>query len=599
MAQAETAPPGRTDGYAELRSYAAIGDGYCVALVARDGDIDWYPAPDLDSPPVFGRLLDALGGGYIRLRPRGPYETEREYLPHTNVLRTTYRTPAGTVRVTDVLNVGLTGRLPWSELARRIEGVDGEVEMEWAVVPGNALNTVSPWAQHTDTGTIVQAGDVTLTVRLSEAGEVHQEERSVGGRLTTAPDSRHLLAVIVTRDGPVPLVDPDRVLEGIGRTVHRWEQWSAQLSHDGPWREAVLRSALALKLLIHSPTGAVAAAATTSLPESRDGGLNWDYRYAWIRDATYTLKTLLRLGEPEEAHGAVAWLLRLARRHDGELPVMARLDGGEPPGETYADVPGWRGIGPVVTGNRAAGQLQLGVYGDLLDIVRTYTEYGNVLDAASGRMLADLADRVCDLWHRPDSGMWELPEARHYTSSKMGCWHALDSAVALAESGQIPGSADRWRSERDLIRRWIDEHCWSAERGAYVWYPGTDRLDASVLLHAGSGFDRGERMSATIDALREELGAGPLLYRHGDAPGAEGTFTACAFWTVEALAWVGRGEEAEELMARLVPLANDVGLFTEMIDADDLSFLGNMPQGLSHLAVITAALALRSGPSGS
>lgn len=354
----------------------------------------------------------------------------------------------------------------------------------------------------------------------------------------------------------------------------------------------MFRSALTLRLLTHVDTGAISAAATTSLPESRSGNKNWDYRFAWIRDAAYTLHTLIRFGESEEVHGAVSWLLRTISAQGPDPEVFTHLDGRRPSEERRVDALGWCGIGPVVVGNDAAGQLQLGVFGDLFDMVALYVEGGNVLDVPTARVLAAIADHTCDVWRSRDAGIWELPTERHYTSSKMGCGHALDCAVKLAEGGHIKGEDDRWRSEAQLIRRWVAENCWSDEKQSYVWYPGTEKLDASVILHAVGGFDRGPRMSATIDAVRRELGAGDLLYRYSGAEKEEGTFVACAFWAAAALAEVGRRDEAWELMDRLVPLSNDVGLFTEMIDADDMSFLGNAPQALSHLALMTAALSI-------
>jgi GH15 family glucan-1,4-alpha-glucosidase len=256
-------------------------------------------------------------------------------------------------------------------------------------------------------------------------------------------------------------------------------------------------------------------------------------------------------------------------------------------------VPGWGNVGPVLLGNRAAHQLQLSVFGDLFDTVRLYVDNGHLLDAATGRMLASQADMACDAWRRRDAGMWELERQEHYTSSKLSCWQALTCAVHLAEVGQLPGDPSRWESEAARIRQWVQDECWSESRQSYVWYPGTEKLDASILLHAGSGFDTGPQMSATIDALGEELGDGPLRYRYSGAQQDEGAFLACSFWTVSALHAVGRTPEARELMKALVPLTNDVGIMAEMIDPADGAFLGNLPQGLSHLALIGAALDLQ------
>lgn len=597
--EGEPAPAVPADRSQDLRSYAAIGDGRTVALIGRDGSIDWLPIPDLDSPPAFAAILDAQDGGRIELAPDLDADlltVSRRYVPGTNVLETTWTTvDGGVVRVTDALNTGVAGRLPWMELARRVDGVTGAVPMRWRVAPGTCLGEASPWIYHTTHGDVLRVGGVTMAVRTLGEMDPQVGEQQIDGHFTTAAGSRHLLGLVATDGEPIHLSTPEALDVGVDRTVDNWQAWSRVFGFDGPWPEAVHRSALALKLLIHSPHGSVAAAATTSLPESLAGGKNWDYRYAWIRDTAYTLNALVRFGLQEETHAAVSWLLRTMRRHGPDLSVFYSLAGDLPGGHSYPDVPGWRGIGPVVTGNAAADQLQLGVFGDLFDIVRLYVVHGNLLDAETGRLLAGIADTACDLWQRRDAGMWELEEERHYTTSKLGCWQALTCAVELAELGQIPGDPARWRHEAERIRAWVSEHCWDEARGSYVWYPGSDELDASILLHAASGFDRGPRMSSTIDALRAELGAGPLMYRYSGMQKEEGTFVACAFWTVSALAWVGRRDEARELMDELVPLANDVGLFAEMIDPDDQQFLGNLPQGLSHLALMQAAMALAPG----
>ncbi len=581
-----------------IASYAPIGDGRTVALIGADGRIDWLPLPDLTDLPVFARLLDEETGGCLELRPVAEFTATRRYVPDTNVLETTFTTEDGSVRVTDALVSGVAGRLPWAELARRVDGVRGDVPMRWIVRPGSSLQTAAPWRERTSHGEVIRSGATALVVVGFEHGpESGITDSSHGpelaGAFTTSPGSRHLIALAATHDEPLHLPDPHNVDDGIDRTIENWQHWSSVFSYDGPWADHVQRNALALKLLIHSPSGAIAAAATTSLPENPRGGKNWDYRHAWVRDLAYTTHALVRFGLREETHAALSWLLRTIREHGDDLHVMYALDGGLVPEPTEYDVRGWRGIGPVVTGNPAGGQLQLGVYGDLIAICRTYVDAGNVLDIGTARMLASIADRTCDVWRNPDSGMWELPEERHYTSSKMGCWKALEDAVALADAGAIPGSADRWRAERDRIRTWIDEHCWSEERGAYVFHAGSDELDASVLLHAPSGFDRGERMSSTIDALSIELGEGPLMYRYSGVAAEEKTFVACAFWRVEALACVGRHREALDDMQRLIAHANDVGIYAEMIDADDGSAWGNTPQALSHLAFLSAAMTIR------
>ncbi|MBE7190610.1 glycoside hydrolase family 15 protein [Jatrophihabitans endophyticus] len=276
---------------------------------------------------------------------------------------------------------------------------------------------------------------------------------------------------------------------------------------------------------------------------------------------------------------------------------MYTLDGGLTQRTTNPPVPGYRRSRPVQIGNDATGQVQLGIYGDLFETVAGWVFAGHVLDTATSRELADLADRCADRWRHRDAGIWELHDAQHYTSSKMNCWRALTRAAELAEAGHISGPAGRWRAEADAVRGWIDEHCWSQRKQSYTFYAGTDHLDASVLLAAKFGFDRGARMSSTIDALRHELAAGPLLYRYTGADQEEATFVACAYWTVEALALVGRTDEADSLMRDLDGLGNDVGLLSEMAEPGSFALIGNTPQALSHLAHIGAAFALRAAAS--
>lgn len=563
-----------------------------MALVARDGQVDWLPIPAMHSPPVFAALLDARNGGFLSLHPVAPFTVVREYVPRTNVLATTFHTADGSVRVTDSLNTGVAGRLPWAELARRIEGLTGTVTMCATVRPGTCLNTSSPWAETTTAGVLLEVDGVNMAVRTAGAKSVTNRGHQVDAEYTATPGSRHLLAVVGTEREPLYIPSPDDIDGGVDRTIANWTTWADHCRWDGPWAEAVLRSVLALKLLVHAPTGAIAAAATTSLPESLAGGKNWDYRYAWVRDMAYSLTALFRFGLREETHGAISWLLATIRDHGPEPHIFYRLDGGPVEAQQARDVPGWRAIGPVYSGNRAAEQLQLGVFGDLFSIDRLYVDNGNALDTDTGRMMSAVADLACDRWRSKDSGMWELEEQQHYTSSKLGCWQALTAAAHLAEIGQIPGNPTRWLAQAQEIRAWVEENAWSAEKGSYLWYPGTDKVDASVLLHIISGYDRGARMNSTVDVLRSELGDGPHLYRYSGASEQEGSFVACSFWMVSALHLLGRRDEAIELMDRLVACTNDVGLLSEMIDPRNGDFLGNLPQGLSHLALVNAAITI-------
>lgn len=597
----------RTDGYADLRAYAAIGDGRTVALIARDGRIDWLPVPALDSRPLFAAVLDEERGGRFVLQPAEPFTTTREYVRGTNVLRTRFTTPSGVVEVTDALVTGIAGRLPWMQLVRRVDGISGAVAMTWLVEPGNVLGDHAVTRFDTGNVPLLRAGDTNITLTESNAGRQDPVHHGNGpatdwgpdfrGAFATSPGSRHVLCLAGTENEPIRAPDPEIADGSVDRTIRAWEAWAEAFSWDGPWSEQVLRSTLALKLLLFSPSGAIAAAATTSLPESLDGGKNWDYRYAWVRDLAYSVDAFLRFGLREEPHAAVSWVLKALKENtpDG-MAVFLSLGGEQTDGVRHEAAAGWRGIGPVVSGNQASGQLQLGVYADLISIMRGYTADGNLLDAASSELLVRLADQACRSWKRKDSGMWELPDAQHYVSSKMGCWQALDAACALHDMGYLlppDGTRERWEKNKRLIRRWIDKHGWDERRGTYLMRKGGRALDASVLLHTVSGYDRGERMSRTIDALREELGRGPLLYRYSGMEREEGTFLACAFWTVSALACVGRVDEATALMDELMAVPNDVGVMAEMVEEGTGAFLGNLPQALSHLALVQAASVIR------
>jgi GH15 family glucan-1,4-alpha-glucosidase len=581
----------RTDGFLPIGSYAALGDGRTVALVGSDGQIDWLPLPTIDAPPVFAAVLDPGEGGSFRLAPTEPFSVRRRYLPGTNVLETVYTTASGEVRVVEALSVGRGGRLPWTELVRRIEGVTGSVPMAWSVRPGDRFGSVRPWTEPKRGALLVHVGDQHLAVRPFDVGEPRVDAHSVAGAFRTAPGSRHLLGVTATDGAPVFAAAREDVDARLDRTVDRWREWSDEVRYEGPWTGAVLRSALALKLVIYSDSGAVAAAATTSLPERIGGDKNWDYRYMWVRDTSFVADSLLALGLHEEVQAVVNWLLGTIRATAPDLHVFYKLDGSVPEDEAATlAAPGYRDSRPVRAGNGAAQQVQLGVFGDLFDTVWRYVEAGHLLDPGTGRMLAELADRCCDVWLSEDSGIWELEQHRHYTISKMGCWAALDRAVRLAEAGEVAtGHADRWRTEAEQIRAWVHEHCWSEAKGSYTFYAGTDELDAATLLAGRTGFDTGKRLAGTVEAVQRELGRGPLVYRYSGMDRDEGCFLACTYWLVSALTRLGRLEEARGLMDEAVGLVNDVGLLSEQMDPDTGEFLGNTPQALSHLALINAA----------
>ncbi len=581
------------DGYAPIGRYAVLGDGRGAALVAADGTVDWWAVPRLDSPPSFAALLDPVRGGSIHLRPADPDATvTRSYVPHTNQLQTTFTTGSGQVVVTDSLNSGSAGPLPWSELARRVEGIGGTVELDLVIRPGDGLRAWEPWAEDDARGPILHAGTITLGVRCSPDVALRVDHDQVSGSFTVEAGQRRVVGVVASDADPLFLCDVASIDHRIDVTSASWRQWVSQVSWHGAGREQILRSALALKTLVITETGATAAAATTSLPESVGGPKNWDYRFAWIRDAALTIDALAVLGVEEEVHAAVAWLLHAIRANGPDVHVMYTLSGDMPTDVHKPRVPGYRHSTPVMIGNQATTQTQLGVYGDLFGTVANWVFGGHVLDVDSNRELADLADRCADTWRHDDAGLWELGTNRPYTSSKMNCWRALDAAARLAEAGHLTGTGHRWRAEAAVIKSWVNEHCWSDTKKAYTFYAGSDQLDASVLIGAQTGFEHDERMSSTIDAISTELGAGPLLYRYTGAHREEETFIACAFWRVHALTCVGRVHEAHDLMDQLQVVFNPLGLLSEM-RAPGGELVGNLPQALSHLSFIRAAAALR------
>jgi GH15 family glucan-1,4-alpha-glucosidase len=589
----------RIDGYAPIREYAAIGDGRTVALVASDGSIDWLCLPNMDSPSVFGALLDAERGGRFALAPTTPFESKRRYLPGTNVLETTFRTTEGAARVTDALAVPGPGLEPQRELVRRVEGIAGVVPMAWTVAPRFDYCAGSGRLGLRAGVPAVDSGAHALAVRAWGAGSPELADGAVRGRFELHDGDRALLVLSGASQEPLVLSGRDEAEARLDETGALWRRWVDARSYDGPWREAVLRSALALKLLVFAPSGAIAAAATTSLPEVLGGGRNWDYRFAWIRDAVFTIEAFLDLGCSAEAKSFFWWLLHAAQRTRPRMQVLYQLDGGERAPERVLPLAGYRGSRPVRIGNGAVDQSQLDIYGVLLQTAWLYVERGSSLDSEAGKRLAETADFTCEIWRQPDHGLWEVrSEPRHFTQSKMMCWVALDRACRLAAAGHMPGDrADRWRREADAIRAFVEARCFSSEKRTYVRAAGSEELDAGLLLASVVGYCRGdgERMQGTIDAVRRELGNGPFVvrYRGEDGlSGEEGCFLACSFWLAEALARAGRRDEAAELMDELLAAANDVGLYSEELEPRTGDFLGNFPQGLTHLGLVTAAAAI-------
>jgi GH15 family glucan-1,4-alpha-glucosidase len=584
----------RENGYVPLDQYIALGDGRSVALSATDGSIDWWCAPNMDSPPLFDRVLSADKGGFFSLTPREAFTIERDYLPDSNVACTTFTTASGSVRLTESLNSGNAGRLPWSELARRLEGVEGEVGFDLVFKPGTRADTASPWIQDTQHGKVFHIATLMVMLRTSPEVEITEyTDRLVRARFTVGAGRRVTLALLASEDEPFAVPTLEQIDARIDLSDGAWRDWTKTLDFTGAYATEVRRSALALKLLLYSPSGAIAAAATSSLPEKIGSDRNYDYRYAWVRDAAYTIKALLRVGALQEAKAAFAWLIGVIRKHGPRMHVCYTLDGDRVDDVQEIPLSGYMDSRPVVIGNSAYDQLQLSLYGDILETASLFVAKGHLLDEGTAQLLHSLADQCADEWQTPDAGIWELPEQRHYTISKIGCWVALDRASKLADAGQIPdGKAQRWARERDRIRDWIDEHCWSERKQSYTMYANTDRLDASVLLAARFGFERVDRVILTREAVARELSRGPLIFRYTGAEGKEGCFLACSFWLVEAYALLGQREQGQHILEALLErITPSHGVMAEMLDPDSDLPLGNFPQGLSHLTLIHAALA--------
>jgi len=585
--------PQRIGGYAPIADYALIGDGRSLALVALDGSVDWLCLPDLDAPPVLAALLDAERGGSFVLRPKDTFNARRRYVDDSNVLETVYTTGSGTVKVTEAFLMDGGALLPWSELVRKVECIEGSVDLEWRLSARPRWARVQPTAEIKEDVALVEWEEDAIAILSYDCGTAKTDGPDVHGAFSIEAPSSALLAALYFDDAPYA-VPPRAELEvRLERTRSYWETYTREIPYDGPWRDAVRRSVLAQRLLTFDPTGAIVAAPTTSLPERIGGDRNWDYRYSWMRDTCFALESLLAVRLSVECQRSLAWVLEASRRSE-RLQPMYTLRGEPDFAREDVDFAGYRGSRPVRVGNDAREQLQLGGYVDILDAAYRFCGAGHVLDRRSSARCAELADDVCKLWQEDDAGIWEV-EPHAYTESKIACWSALDHAIELAENGRVPDEgAKRWSQSRKEIREWIEEHCWSESRGAYVLHAGSDELDASILLGARFGyFEQGdERFLSTIAALRRELAVGPFLYRTSGVRGEEGCFLACSFWLVDALARERRVAEARELMDQLLAAGNDVGLYAEQIDPSTLEHLGNFPQALTHLSLILAAVSV-------
>jgi GH15 family glucan-1,4-alpha-glucosidase len=589
----------RKGGYVRIEDYALIGDGRSAALVAEDGAIDWLCLPNLDSASVFGALLDAERGGTFELQPSIPFRTSRRYLPDTNVLETTFDTDEGTVRVVDAMTLPDEHLAPARELVRIVSGVAGHVPMRWRFAPRFDYGATTPRIDIRAGVAVATSSREAIALRHWNAGTSTFTDDCVSGQFDSRAGERSTL--VVASAFTEPLVMPSRAAAEarVEKTAAFWHQWSSAREYRGPWTDAVHRSALVLKLLIFAPSGAIAAAPTTSLPEEIGGERNWDYRFCWIRDSNFIIHALLELGCYDEAKALFWWFMQATALTEPKLHVLYRLDGGLGITEYELPLAGYRGSRPVRVGNRAVDQMQLDVYGDLFESAWLYSEGHHALDFDTGIVLGRIADYVCNIWRQPDSGIWEVRNGPfHFTHSKVMCWTALDRAIRLAERGEMPSRhAERWRAEAAAIVHFVEERCWSDRLGSYTRTAGDDRVDASLLMLplVGYGDAAGPRINGTIDAVSRDLRHGDLVYRYhanDGVPGREGCFLNCSFWLVGALARAGRVNEATALMQSLIGRSNDVGLYAEEVDPACGAFLGNFPQALVHLALIDAAVAI-------
>jgi GH15 family glucan-1,4-alpha-glucosidase len=590
----------RVDGYAPIREYAAVGDGRTVALIASDGSVDWLCLPNVDSGTVFARLLDAEKGGSFRLEPTVPYETERAYQRSSNVLETTFTTAEGRVRVTDAMTLTDSSLIsPMRELVRKVEALAGAVPLRWRFEPRLDYAKAEARLERRAGRWFAAAGAEAVVLGVCGVDDGTVRGDAVEGELRLAQGESALLSLAGASREPAVIPGRDDSERRLERTVRFWPAWAGKIQYDGPWGDAVTRSALMLKLLTFAPSGAIVAAPTTSLPEWIGEGRNWDYRYTWLRDASWTLDAMLRLGFHDEAHAFFWWLMHASRLTQPRLQILYRIDGSIHTDEHELDhFEGYRGSAPVRTGNGARDQVQLDLYGAVLEAIWLYAQEVGRLDGDTGKEVARIADYVAEHWRDTDNGIWEVRDKRtHYIQSKALCWVALDRACMLASEGFIPNGKKRWGAAADEVKAFADHEGWDAGLKSYVRAPDMRELDASLLTLALLGFHdpAGERIRGTIAAIERELREGPYVYRYRGTDGLggeEGAFLTCSFWLVDAYARAGRLDDAHALMEELLGLANDVGLYSEEIDPHTAEFLGNFPQGLTHLALVNAAVSI-------
>ncbi|MGB8652032.1 MAG: glycoside hydrolase family 15 protein [Mycobacteriales bacterium] len=605
------------DTYPPIADHGLIGDLQTSALVSTDGTIDWFCCPRFDSPSVFASLLDRQRGGYFSITPETEgYVSKQLYLPGTAILITRFLTPDGVGEVCDFMPVIEGAATDRHRLVRLIRVVRGEMTFVVDCQPRFDYGRRSHKTEITEGGvTFVGDDGLELALHIARRPDVARADRvrpvqyESGVRAVVTATAGQIGGVILESapDGPPRELAPAEVLQMFEQTRDFWRSWIARSTYKGRWRETVERSAMTLKLMTYKPTGALVAAPTAGLPEQPGGERNWDYRFTWVRDGSFSVYALLGLGYTEEAEGFLRWLgARIAESKtvDGKgspLRIMYRVDGSSDLREEVLDhFEGWRGSRPVRIGNDAAGQLQLDIYGEALDSVRLGDEHGIPMTHRGWEGVTRLVDWLCDHWDQPDDGIWETRGGREdFTYGRLMSWVALDRGVHLATAHARPADLNRWTTVRDMIYRQIMDRGWNDERGAFVQHYRTRVLDASLLYMPLVGFisPRDPMWESTLRAMDDELVSDSLVYRYDPEAspdglrGSEGTFSICSFWYVDALARAGRLDDARLTFEKMLTYGNHLGLYSEEIGPTGEQ-LGNFPQAFSHLSLISAAVNL-------
>jgi GH15 family glucan-1,4-alpha-glucosidase len=585
-----------------IGDYGLIGDTRSAALVSPSGSIDWMCVPRFDSPPIFGRLVGGGEAGFFSVAPTDQIaDVARAYRGDTTTLETTWSLDGATLCLADSMIAEVAGRLlPSTVLVRRLTASMGPVDVTMRFAPrfGYRRSRAMRWRRY-GAALVVEHRGLAVTLEADADGEPSLDEAV---RFTVDPSRPVTVVVSATHRGPATFVPPATAASLAERDERGWQQWADGIEFDGSHRRHVVRSLLTLQLLTYSPSGAPVAAPTTSLPERLGGSRNWDYRYAWPRDASIGIGAFLGVGKRREARSFLAWLRHASRLARPRLPALFTLDGRPAPDEEQlTDWPGYADSRPVRVGNGATDQHQLDGYGWVLDAAWLLAASGERLDAETWRIMRGFAGHVVRRWREPDAGIWERRDApRHNVHSKLMAWLALDRAAMIAErrGGRAAQRATTLREERDRVGDSIRERGFNDDIGAYTAAYGSTDLDAAVLILPLIGIEPPEspRVRATIDAIRSQLGAGgPLLFRYLDddgLPGSEGAFLPCSFWLVQALARTGRVDDARATFAELMKHGGALGLYAEEIDVVTHEHLGNFPQALTHAALLQAALAL-------